>query len=244
MKLQRSVSVGILALSVALLTACAGLPIAGPVNEGLPPGELAGSLGVDFLPERPIAGATPEQIVEGFVEAATSPAGNFEIARSFLASSVRDEWDPSAGVTIDQPRSRSFSPVVGGTVTLTLAPATASTFHYRLRPIARGDATFEGVQLRLHSALRLWKQSRIAGPPQRVRVYPNFAPLTKFALFSAEQASRLVGAHLKRRRGEGTDFNQMREYRIGPRRDTLGALLSLVERLTDLRLQAKARARD
>lgn len=48
-----------------------------------------------------------------------------------------------------------------------------------------------------------------------MRVYPNFAPLTRFALFSAEQASRLVGAHLKRRRGEGTDFNQMREYRIG-----------------------------
>ena len=48
-----------------------------------------------------------------------------------------------------------------------------------------------------------------------MRVYPNFAPLTKFALLSAEQASRLVGAHLKRRRGEGTDFHQMREYRVG-----------------------------
>lgn len=98
---------------------------------------------------------------------------------------------------------------------LKLAPATASTFSYRLRPTARGDATFDGVQLRLASVLRLWRQSRIAGAPQRVRVYPNFAPLTKFALFSAEQASRLVGAHLKRRRGEGTDFNQMREYRVG-----------------------------
>ena len=98
---------------------------------------------------------------------------------------------------------------------LTLAPATASTFSYRLRPVARGDAIFEGVQLRLVSPLRLWRQSRLAGAPQRVRVYPNFAPLTKFALFSAEQASRLVGAHLKRRRGEGTDFNQMREYRVG-----------------------------
>ena len=98
---------------------------------------------------------------------------------------------------------------------LKLMPATASTFSYRLRPTARGDATFDGVQLRLASALRLWRQSRIAGTPQRVRVYPNFAPLTKFALFSAEQASRLVGAHLKRRRGEGTDFNQMREYRVG-----------------------------
>lgn len=98
---------------------------------------------------------------------------------------------------------------------LTLATGTASTFNYRLRPNERGDAVFAGIQLRLHSPLRLWRQLRLAGEPQRVRVYPNFAPLTKFALFSAEQASRLVGAHLKRRRGEGTDFNQMREYRIG-----------------------------
>ena len=122
MKRRRRLSVGILALVTVALTACAGLPTAGPVNAGLPPGEAAGSLDVDFLPERPVPGATAEQIVEGFVEAATSPAGNFEIARSFLAPSVRDEWDPSAGVTIDQPRSRSFSPVVSGTVTLTLTP--------------------------------------------------------------------------------------------------------------------------
>ncbi len=106
-------------------------------------------------------------------------------------------------------------PMQGLPQSLTLTAGTAASFSYRLRPIARGDALFDGVQLRLHSPLRLWKQSRIAGTPQKVRVYPNFAPLTKFALFSAEQASRLVGAHLKRRRGEGTDFNQMREYRTG-----------------------------
>ncbi|WP_334179128.1 DUF58 domain-containing protein [Pseudoxanthomonas sp.] len=98
---------------------------------------------------------------------------------------------------------------------LTLAPMSATRISYRLRPAVRGDAHFEGVQLRLRSALALWRQSRVAGAPQRVRVYPNFAPLTRFALFSAEQASRLVGAHLKRRRGEGTDFHQMREYRVG-----------------------------
>ncbi|GAB2511609.1 DUF58 domain-containing protein [Pseudoxanthomonas sangjuensis] len=98
---------------------------------------------------------------------------------------------------------------------LKLAPQTASSFAYKLRPNERGDARFAGVQLRIASPLRLWKQSRVAGAPQQVRVFPNFAPLTRFALFSAEQASRLVGAHLKRRRGEGTDFHQMREYRIG-----------------------------
>lgn len=98
---------------------------------------------------------------------------------------------------------------------LRLPPGTVSSFGYRLRPTARGDFRFEGVQLRLLSPWRLWRQSRVAGLPQTVRVFPNFAPLARFALLSAEQASRMVGAHLKRRRGEGTDFHQMREYRIG-----------------------------
>jgi uncharacterized protein (DUF58 family) len=98
---------------------------------------------------------------------------------------------------------------------LLLPPQTVSSFAYRLRPNGRGDFSFDGVQLRLLSPWRLWRQSRVAGVPQRVRVFPNFAPLARFALLSAEQASRMVGAHIKRRRGEGTDFHQMREYRIG-----------------------------
>lgn len=106
-------------------------------------------------------------------------------------------------------------PLRGLPARLRLQRHAATTFSYRLRPIARGDAHFDSVQLRLHSPLRLWWQQREAGSAQTVRVYPDFAPLTRFALFSAEQASRLVGAHLKRRRGEGTDFNQMREYRVG-----------------------------
>jgi len=98
---------------------------------------------------------------------------------------------------------------------LQLQRGEAATIDYSLRANARGDFSFDGVQLRLHSPWRLWWQSRVAGAPQRVRVFPNFAPLARFAMFSAEQASRLVGAHVKRRRGEGTDFHQMREYRVG-----------------------------
>ena len=99
--------------------------------------------------------------------------------------------------------------------TLTLAADSVSTLRYHLQPATRGNFRFDGVQLRLHSPLRFWRQSRFTGAAQQVRVFPNFAPLAGFALFSAEQASRLVGAHIKRRRGEGTDFHQMREYRVG-----------------------------
>ena len=95
---------------------------------------------------------------------------------------------------------------------LTLKPMVASSFQYTVTPTARGRFELDGVHLRVHAPWRLWWQRRTLPPALSVRVYPNFAPLTRFALFSAEQASRLVGAHLKRRRGEGTDFHQMREY--------------------------------
>jgi uncharacterized protein (DUF58 family) len=98
---------------------------------------------------------------------------------------------------------------------LALRPGEVASLDYHLCANARGDFRFDGVQVRLHSPLRLWWHSRVAGAPQPVRVFPNFAPLARFAMFSAEQASRLVGAHLRRRRGEGTDFHQMREYRVG-----------------------------
>lgn len=106
-------------------------------------------------------------------------------------------------------------PVEGLPQRLRLVPGEAALLRYRLTAAARGLAEFPGTQLRLQSPWRLWTQSRVAGKPQQVRVYPDFAPLAKMALFSAEQASRLVGAHLRRRRGEGTDFQQMREYRVG-----------------------------
>lgn len=98
---------------------------------------------------------------------------------------------------------------------LDLRPGVETAVDVHLTAHARGDAVFEGTQLRLHGPWRLFRRDVAVGPSQRVRVYPNFAPLAKFALFSSEQASRLVGAHLKRRRGEGTDFHQMREYRVG-----------------------------
>ena len=96
-----------------------------------------------------------------------------------------------------------------------LVPDTARTFSYTVTPLQRGAFHFEGTHVRLRSPWRLWRQRRTLPPRLQVRVFPNFVPLTRFALSSAEQASRMVGAHLKRRRGEGTDFNQMREYRVG-----------------------------
>ena len=106
-------------------------------------------------------------------------------------------------------------PVQGLPRTLHVLPGVDSSFTYRFTPAQRGSFEFAGCQLRLSSPLRLWRQRRLLPLKQTVRVYPNFAPLARFALFSAEQASRVVGAHVQRSRGEGTEFHQLREYRVG-----------------------------
>lgn len=104
---------------------------------------------------------------------------------------------------------------VGLPLRLQLMPNSETRMEYALRPVERGDAVFAGIHLRIHSPWRFWQRSRVLGKPQLVRVFPNFAPLAKFALLGIEQASRALGAHVRRRRGEGTDFHQMRDYRIG-----------------------------
>jgi len=106
-------------------------------------------------------------------------------------------------------------PLEGLPQRLQLRAGHASTLHYQVQPQQRGRFQFDGVDVRIRSPWRLWWQQRTLPPVLDVRVYPTFVPLTRFALFSADQASRLVGAHVKRRRGEGTDFHQMREYRVG-----------------------------
>jgi hypothetical protein len=97
------------ALAVAL-SACTGLPTGGPVVQGLPAGENAGPPAVSFLPDRPQPGATPQEIVTGFLRAGSGSAGGWEIARQFLAPSIRDTWKPTAGVTVDVFADRAYAP--------------------------------------------------------------------------------------------------------------------------------------
>jgi uncharacterized protein (DUF58 family) len=88
-------------------------------------------------------------------------------------------------------------------------------FSYRLRPTSRGDLRFGALELRVHSALTLWQRRVRLGEPSILRVYPNFAALTRYALFATDNRLSQMGILQRRRRGEGLDFDQLREYREG-----------------------------
>lgn len=106
-------------------------------------------------------------------------------------------------------------PVRGMPRQLRLAPGREIALDYAVSPTGRGQFVFAGCQVRLHSPWRLWTQRRVAGESTTIRVYPNFAPLAEMAGLSVEVASRSVGARLQRRRGDGTEFQELRDYRIG-----------------------------
>jgi uncharacterized protein (DUF58 family) len=86
---------------------------------------------------------------------------------------------------------------------------------YQVRPVARGEARFGRAELRLFSPLGLWNSRRLCGEETPVRVYPNFRALAKYTLLATDHRLSQIGVLQVRRRGEGMEFHQLREYRQG-----------------------------
>ena len=99
------------ALVVALtLSACAGIPTAGPVQQGpvtAPPGD---DQPIRVIANPPQPGMTPQQIVRGFQAATASPDGEYEIAKLYLTTDARRIWDPSAGVMVYDQTGLTLTP--------------------------------------------------------------------------------------------------------------------------------------
>ncbi len=100
-------------------------------------------------------------------------------------------------------------------MSITLAPGGFVLGKYRLRPEVRGDLRFGRVALRLRSPFSLWEIARVVGTETQVRCFPNFAEITRYALLAVDNRLSQIGVLRKRRRGEGMDFLQLREYRQG-----------------------------
>jgi uncharacterized protein (DUF58 family) len=103
----------------------------------------------------------------------------------------------------------------GMPVAVELAPRGWAELRYQLRAVARGAKSFGAAQLRLASPLGLLQAARRAGPEQPVRVYPNFRALAKYTLLATDNRLSQIGVLQIRRRGEGMEFHQLREYRQG-----------------------------
>lgn len=149
-------------VTVLVLSACqAAIPREGSVTVGLSDlSALDGS--VIFTPSGPHQGASPEEIVRGFTNAASSAVDDYAIARSFLAPEFRKTWSPDAGVLIDE-KARSSSLTVENTVELTIAPT--ATVDSKGVLTTTPPASYEELRYELEQVDGEW---RIRSAPQGI----------------------------------------------------------------------------
>lgn len=100
----------------------------------------------------------------------------------------------------------------------TLAADSLTKLSYRLRFNQRGKQHFPGLDLRLPDRLGLLQRQAFLPVESDVKVYPNFAEVSRYALLASDNRLSQLGVRLRRRRGSGLEFHQLREYRDG---DTL-----------------------
>ncbi len=98
---------------------------------------------------------------------------------------------------------------------LQLGPEEGVELVWRLRPRSRGPFEIEAADLLIASPLGLWQRRGRVGPRTPIRVYPDFQQVVRYALLATDDRVSAMGIHTLRRRGEGLEFFQLREYRQG-----------------------------
>jgi hypothetical protein len=91
--------------ALILLSGCVSIPTSGDVHSeaiDLDPDEVPSVI----LPPRPVAGQTPVEIVQGFLNAGRGQQNRYAIAREFLAPTA--EWNPTSRVLV---ASSAINPV-------------------------------------------------------------------------------------------------------------------------------------
>ncbi len=96
-----------------------------------------------------------------------------------------------------------------------LNPRQSTQITYRLKALRRGAHSLQRVFYRIGSPWGLWLRQDTLELEDQLKVFPDFSAISAFKLLARAQQTNLLGIKKRRRRGEGADFAQLREYRPG-----------------------------
>lgn len=85
--------------ALLVVSACAGIPSSGPVTKVADDSGLGEST-VRYSPARPVEGASPQQIVRGYLDAMLAYPASSGTATAFLTPAAAKGWSSSAGVRV------------------------------------------------------------------------------------------------------------------------------------------------
>lgn len=100
-------------------------------------------------------------------------------------------------------------------VSFRIAPGGRETLQFDLTPTARGMKSFAAGQILLRSMLGLLDWNLRIGGAESRRVFPDFKRQAAFAWLATDRRLAELGVKSVRRRGAGTDFDQLIEYSAG-----------------------------
>ncbi|MCF8044749.1 MAG: DUF58 domain-containing protein [Desulfarculaceae bacterium] len=100
-------------------------------------------------------------------------------------------------------------------VDLTVPARMTARSPYQIRPSSRGNMTFAGIDLVVQSPMRLWLKKVFIPHTDTVKVLPDFNEIKRYSILATDNRLSRLGIRRKQRRGEGSDFHQLREYRSG-----------------------------
>lgn len=170
-------------------TACAQLPKSGEIKTGP---NVESGLETDYLyysPSGPTAGDSPEEIVLGFLNAGTGPQNDYEVAKSYLATTFRNQWDPNNEVLI-QDGSPKVTLTLDGTASVIIPIAAKINARGQYQAMPAGST--ETIRIKLGKEVGQW---RISSAPNLISVIrPVFDVVFKaYALyFFDNQLKQLV----------------------------------------------------
>ncbi len=149
--------------------------------------------------------------------------------RRFVPANLALNRKATVEVTIvnrfEEPRAIDYFDMIDATMAApalpvqTRLPAGKSVmFKYRLKPFKRGPIVIPAAEIRITSRWSLWQAIFKVECESRARVFPDFSAIAQYVLLTTLNRSEQLGILKRPRRGEGTEFNNLREYRTG---DTL-----------------------
>lgn len=162
---RRAATFSALAAAGLVLSACAAVPTSGPIEEGpvVDAGNSAQFIRVIAAP--PSVGASPSEIVRGFLEANASLDSGHAIARRYLTSEAAESWDPDAATTVYEQSSLELSKLKDSSITAELAINNRLGGNGYLEPVEPAEQeqfVFPLIQVIDSAGIPQW---RITDPP-------------------------------------------------------------------------------
>lgn len=165
---------------------------------------LVAVIGADVVLAAPVKGLTLERRGDTRVrlgERATVTTTIVNTSGRRLNAQVRDAWPPSANAA--PPKT-----------TVVITARSSETLTVTLAPERRGDCTSDTVTVRSFGPLGLAARQRTHRRPHTVRALPPFRSRRHLPAKLA-RLRELDGQHKAVQRGQGSEFDSLREYVIG-----------------------------